>query len=288
MHTPKVWLITGASSGFGNAMAEFILSKGDIVVATLRKPEVLKELATRYPKDRFLVLVLDVTKQADIDRAFAKTKEAFGRLDVVFNNAGSAIFGEVEATPIEGARALFEVNFWGLVNVSRAAVKFFREVNGPGKGGVLLQNSSVSGFIGPPGLAYYCASKHAVEGFSEALASELLPAWNIRVCIVEPGAFKTNTLVSTTVYPAHPAYDESSVTATIRASMDGLTFRGDPYKFSETIYRMVAGDEIPLYLPMGRDALAMLRGRVKQLGEVLSDAAPWSIDLKLKNPGPRL
>ena len=139
-------------------MTEYALSQGDIVVATLRKPEALSDLAARYPADKVLVLKVDVTKQEDIDMAFARTQEAFGRLDVVFNNAGYALISEVEGTPTDKARELFETNFWGSTNVSRAAVKFFREVNEPGKGGVLLQNSSVAGFNPFPALTYYAAT----------------------------------------------------------------------------------------------------------------------------------
>ena len=149
--------VTGASSGLGKALTEVVLRKGDIVVATLRTPAVLAHLATLYPPSQLLLLPLDVTRPGDISAAFARTRDVFGRLDVVFNNAGYAMVAEVEGTPDADARALFEVNFWGAVGVSRAAVKFFRELNPPGKGGIILQNSSTSGFLGPPGLAFYSA-----------------------------------------------------------------------------------------------------------------------------------
>ena len=150
-------IVTGASSGFGKALTEIVLRKGDIVVATLRKPSVLAPLAEKYPHSQLLLLTLDVTRPSDITSAFTRTREVFGRLDVVFNNAGYALFGEVEGTPDADARAIFEVDFWGAVGVSREAVKFFREVNPPGKGGVILQNSSISGFSGSPGFGFYCA-----------------------------------------------------------------------------------------------------------------------------------
>jgi NAD(P)-dependent dehydrogenase (short-subunit alcohol dehydrogenase family) len=149
--------VTGASSGFGKALTEVVLREGDIVVATLRKPSVLAPLTKQYPPTQLLLLPLDVTCPSDITAAFTRTQEIFGRLDVVFNNAGFGIFCEVEGTPDADARALFDVNFWGAVGVSRAAVKFFREVNPPGKGGVILQNSSMSGFLGVAGGAFYCA-----------------------------------------------------------------------------------------------------------------------------------
>ena len=149
--------VTGASSGFGKALTEVVLREGDIVVATLRKPSILAPLIKQYPPTQLLVLTLDVTCPSDITTAFTRTQEVFGRLDVVFNNAGFGILSEVEGTPDPDARALFEVNFWGAVSVSRAAVKFFREVNPPGMGGVILQNSSILGFFGRPGFAFYSA-----------------------------------------------------------------------------------------------------------------------------------
>ncbi|KAG2062691.1 NAD(P)-binding protein [Suillus decipiens] len=139
-------------------MTEYALAQGDIVVATLRKPQVLSDLVARYSADKLLVLKVDVTKQEDIDEAFARTRSTFGRLDVVFNNAGYGLSTEIEGTPIDKAREIFETNFWGATNVSCAAVKFFREVNEPGKGGTILQLSSVAGFYALPGWGYYSAT----------------------------------------------------------------------------------------------------------------------------------
>lgn len=141
----------------GKAVTEVALRQGDIVVATLRKPSSLAPLAEQYSPSQLLILTLDVTRPSDITAAFARTQEVFGRLDVVFNNAGHGMMSEVEGTPDADARALFEVNFWGLVGVSREAIRFFREVNPPGKGGILLQNSSMMSLLGAPGGSFYCA-----------------------------------------------------------------------------------------------------------------------------------
>ena len=134
------------------------MANGDNVVATLRKPEALKDLQDRTPADRLLVLKLDVTKHDEIIDAFAQAKKKFGRVDVVFNNAGYAIYSVVENTPDDRARTLFETNFWGAVHVNQEAVRFFREVNEP-QGGRLLQTSSSGGIQGLSALPYYCASK---------------------------------------------------------------------------------------------------------------------------------
>lgn len=141
-------------------MVEYVLSKGDIAVATLRKPEVLDDLKSKHPASKLLILKLDVTKPEDITDAFTKTQEVFGRIDVVFNNAGYGIVGEIEATPEDVARALFEVTFWGADRISRESVRFFRDINKPGTGGRLLNNSSMVGLNAFPGIGYYSASKH--------------------------------------------------------------------------------------------------------------------------------
>ena len=151
--------VTGTSSGFGLEMARYALARGDRVVATLRNPEVLNDFAAQYNPAQLLVLRLDVSKPDEIKPAFAKAKEVFGHIDVVFNNAGYVILGEVEAIPDEAARALFDVNFWGAVHVSQEAVRFFREENKP-QGGRLIQNSATVGLAATPTMGFYCAAKH--------------------------------------------------------------------------------------------------------------------------------
>lgn len=133
------------------------MKNGDIAVAALRKPEVLSDLSSKYPKGQLLVVKLDVTKEANITDVFSQIGGALGRLDIVFNNAGISALGEVEATPDEVAKGIFDVNFWGATNVSRAALRFFRETNPPGVGGTLLQMSSIHAVRTTPGLAYYAA-----------------------------------------------------------------------------------------------------------------------------------
>ena len=186
-----------------------MLENGGIAIATSRRPESFADLKAKYPADRLLALRLDITKPQDIVNAFAAAKEKFGRIDVVVNNAGSGVIAEVEAAVDKDVRAMFETNFWGMANVSREAVKFFREVNPAGVGGRLLQMSGRGGLNGAAATAYYSASKFgmsgachwmhayplcrklilgcstsiALEGFSESLADEIDPAWNIKVSI---------------------------------------------------------------------------------------------------------
>ncbi len=154
-----VLAVTGTSTGLGRAIAEVALDKGEIVVATARQPASLDDLAKRYPKDRLLVLPLDVTKPEQIVDAFAEATRTFGRIDVVFNNAGKAHVGEFEGMEESTARDLLETNFWGAVAVTKEAVKCFRETNPPGVGGRLLQMSSSGGLVGMPACSFYCAAK---------------------------------------------------------------------------------------------------------------------------------
>jgi len=148
--------VTGSSVGLGRSTVEHLLAQGDKVVATLRKPPALSDLSAKYPASQLIVVKLDVTSPAEIKAAFAKAIETFGRVDVVYNNAGYGSLGEIEGTPDDVARGVFEVNFWGSTNVAREAVRIFRDVNKP-SGGRLLQASSMSGSVGMPGIGYYSA-----------------------------------------------------------------------------------------------------------------------------------
>ena len=180
-------------------MTELVLKNGDRAVATLRKPEVLAGLASKHGKDKLLVLKLDVTHPDEIKAAFDDAVKHFGRVDVVFNNAGYSVLGEIEGLPEEVGRAVFDTNVWGATNVSKEAVRVFRDVNKPA-GGLLLQNSSQAGIQAYPGLGHYSATKYgeplsvastmlsaahviliALEGISTALAAEVEPEWNIKV-----------------------------------------------------------------------------------------------------------
>jgi NAD(P)-dependent dehydrogenase (short-subunit alcohol dehydrogenase family) len=148
--------VTGASSGLGRAVTELVLQEGHNVVATLRQPSMLDHLSAQYGCSRLVVLQLDVSIKADVAAAFARARVAFGRIDVVYSNAGYTIIGEVEESPDELARPLFDTNFWGAVYVAQEALRFFRDAN-PTPGGRLLQVSSFLGHACIPSAAFYCA-----------------------------------------------------------------------------------------------------------------------------------
>lgn len=153
-------VVTGASTGFGLTMTKCVLKNGDIAIATLRTPSDLDALRGEYPSgDQLLIIKLDVTKPEDITSAFKEVKDKLGRIDYVFNNAGYAVIGEVEGVKETDARAMFDVNFWGAMNVAKETLEFFREVNKP-QGGYLLTNSSNVGLVAKPPTGWYTASKH--------------------------------------------------------------------------------------------------------------------------------
>ncbi|KAJ3488423.1 hypothetical protein NLI96_g2855 [Meripilus lineatus] len=261
MDAPQVWFVTGASSGFGRAMVEHVLEKGDIAIATLRKPEVLDDLKAKYPASKLLVVSLDVTKPSDITSAFNRVQEVFGRIDVVFNNAGYAMIGEVEGTPEETARTLFEVVFWGADRISREAVRFFREVNKPGVGGRLLNNSSMVGVHASPGLGYYSAAKYALEAISQSLADELDPVWNIKISLIEPGTFTTPAINNLVKVPPHPAYTNPDLKVNmLRTFVDGASGVGaDPNKAVARFYDLAHLAQPPLRFTIGKDAIVVVR-----------------------------
>ncbi|KAL2811641.1 hypothetical protein BDW59DRAFT_177071 [Aspergillus cavernicola] len=184
--TDSVWFITGCSSGLGRSIS-----------STVYKSGVLK-------------LTLDVTSLNAIDSCFGTAVEIFGQINVVINNAGYGRRGDTEAASEEAARDQLETNFWGPVRITRSALRIFRETKPRGQGSTVVQISSVGG-CGFPGNAFYHASKFALEGFTESVAKEMDPAWNIKFLLVVPGGVRTNfASTSMATLPRHPAYDTSN------------------------------------------------------------------------------
>ncbi|KAJ8455184.1 hypothetical protein ONZ51_g12589 [Trametes cubensis] len=287
MSFSRVWFTTGSANGFGRFLTEHVLSQGEIVVATMRRTSPLDDLKAKYSSDRLLVVKVDVNNSHEIADAFAQVKMAFGRLDVVVNNAGWGVFGEVEAVRGEDARAMFDTNFWGAVNVSREAVKFFRDVNAPGVGGRLLQISSLLGVGGGPGVGFYSATKFALwaalEGVSESLAAELDPAWNIMVTIIEPGGYRTEGLSKVQWATSHPAYANPDLPATkMRGFWDKISPFGDPRKAVRRFYEIASLSDPPLHLPLGKDAIATVRGKIASLNSDTDKSIYLPEDLELE------
>lgn len=256
----QVWFTTGANSGFGLALSKAVLSRGGRVVAAIRSPDdqavaALKDLHN----DRLHVVRLDVTNTQDVQAAVDEAVDHFGRLDVVVNSAGRGSFGSLEETPDAEVRDLFEVNFFGSLNVIRAVLPTLRSQ----RHGHLVQISSLAGIAPPaPGLAAYAATKFAVEGISEVLAKEVAHL-GIGVTVVEPGDFRTgfgNSLHVTP--PALQDYAESvGAAAQSFASMDP-TQLGEPDNAAAAIIDAVTSAHPPLRLALGEDAIEGIKTKL--------------------------
>ncbi len=248
--TGRVWLITGASSGFGRAIAEAALAAGDTVVAAVRKPRALDDLVAAHA-DRVAAVELDVTEGTRIPAVVDEVIGRHGHVDVLVNNAGRALIGGVEETGDHELRDLMELHFFGPATLTRAVLPHMRERGS----GAIVQITSMGGRMSFAGVGAYSATKFALEGLSEALAPEVAP-FGIKVLIVEPGAFRTGLQRSGTRQDtaAIPAYEDILGPARAQqADIDGKQ-PGDPAKAAAAILAALDADETPLRLPLGNDA----------------------------------
>jgi len=263
----KTWFITGSSSGFGQAFAEHALAQGHNVVATARRIETLEGIVAKAP-DRVLALKLDVTRPEDAKAAVDAAIARFGRIDVLVNNAGYGIVGAFEETPDDELRAQMETNFFGAMNVTRAALPALRAQ----RGGAIVNISSLGGQLSFAGFSAYSASKFALEGASEALALEVAP-FGIKVMIVEPGQFRTAFAGAGLRHmPQIDAYrDVVGGTREFAREMDG-TQAGDPAKAAAAVEAALDADKTPLRLQLGADAVDAVREHAEGL---LKDLGAW-------------
>ncbi len=263
----KVWLITGSSRGIGRELAKAVLAAGHRLVATARKPEDLSDLVAQYG-DRVRAVALDVTDPSAARATVAAATSAFGRLDVVVNNAGYANVNSIEDMAEDDFRAQIETNFFGVVNVTRAALPVLRAQ----RDGHFIQISSIGGRRASVGISAYQSAKFAVEGFSEALSNEVGPL-GIRVTIVEPGGFRTDWAGSSMrIDEIREEYQASvgSFAQAFRKNADAA--RGDPAKAAQAVLRISSEQEPPLRLLLGSDAV-FLAGAVASAR--MAEDAKW-------------
>ena len=265
--TVKTWFITGASSGFGRAFAEHALAQGHNVVATARQISALASIAAAAP-ERVLTLPLDVTRQSDADAAIKAAVARFGRIDVLINNAGYGLVGAFEETSDGELRAMMDTNFFGAMNVTRAALPTLRAQ----KSGAIVNISSLGGQLSFAGFSAYSATKFAIEGVSEAMAQEMAP-FGVKVLIVEPGQFRTNLAGPGMRHmPVMEAYrDVVGSTREFAQRMNG-TQEGDPRKAAAVIEAAIDAADTPLRLQLGADAVEMVRAHGETL---LKDLKAW-------------
>ncbi|MFZ0971289.1 MAG: oxidoreductase [Solirubrobacteraceae bacterium] len=259
--SPRTWMITGTSSGFGLALAKTALAAGDRVIATARHPETLDELVHQAP-DRVAAVRLDVTRPTDITAAVATGLERFGSIDVLVNNAGYGSVGAVEEIAMPELEQLHATMFLGPLALMKAVLPHMRAR----RAGVIVQISSMGGQLAPPGFGAYCSAKFALEAMSESLAAEVGPL-GIRVLIVEPGAFRTE-FGADRMHRSRMIIDDYADTAgptrTAVDQMDGSQ-PGDPDRAAAAILGVIDADDPPLRLALGDDAVDAIRAKHDQL-----------------------
>ncbi|HKC28518.1 MAG TPA: SDR family NAD(P)-dependent oxidoreductase [Jatrophihabitans sp.] len=246
------WFITGSSRGFGRSLATAALKAGDQVAATARKPEQLADLVEQYG-ERVFPVALDVTDAAAAVAALNAAKARFARIDVVVNNAGYANLAPIEAAPEDDFRRQFETNFWGVYNVSRAALPLLKTQGE----GIIIQFSSIGGRVGgTAGLGSYQAAKFAVDGLTRVLAAETGPL-GIRYVTVEPSGFATDWAGASMQIQDVPDDYQASVGAFANQLRTSGGPAGDPDRAAEILVALVKHDPLPSHLLLGADAARM-------------------------------
>lgn len=261
-----VWFITGCSTGFGRELAKLTIARGFPTVATARKKDSLADLVEGH--DNALALSLDVTDEAQIEAAVKAAEEKFGRIDVLVNNAGYGYQASIEEGVEDEIRAMFDANVFGLFAMTRAVLPGMRQR----RKGHVISLTSQAGFIGFPGSGYYAATKHAVEGFSDALAKEVAPL-GLKVTCVAPGPFRTDwagrSLRQTPVKIAE--YEETAATRMKTTAGYSGKQPGDPVRAGEAMIKIVESANPPLHLVLGEDAYNGVTGKLQRsLDEVES------------------
>ena len=264
----RVWLITGASSGFGWALARHVLAQGERVIATARRLDALSELSREFP-GQCRCLALDVSDPGQVRAVVSEAAAAFGRLDVIVNNAGYAVAGALEELSAEEVAANFATNFFGALEVIRAALPTLRAQNR----GHIVNISAAAAISNYPGFSIYGASKWALEGASESLAAELKP-FGIHVTLVQPGPFRTG-FIGRSLRPAArsmPEYDRSSGKfLKFLQTMEGKQ-PGDPERAAAAIFAAVNSSTPPLRLVLGKYAQEKVR---KKLAATQAELEKW-------------
>ncbi len=258
----QVWFVTGSSRGLGRAIAEAALADGDQVVATARRTAHLDGLVERYGEN-VRPIALDVTDPEQVQRAVQQGLDAFGRYDVVVNNAGYADVAAIEDVTLENFRAQIDTNFFGVVHVTKAVLPALRERGS----GHIFQVSSLGGRFASPGLSAYQSAKWAIGGFSTGLAQEIAPL-GIRVTVLEPGAMRTDWAGSSMTIPevSEPYQQTVGQIATMIRSTSGQE-PTEPHQVARIVRDLAGRDDAPVRLLIGADAYQYGQEAAKALAE---------------------
>ncbi|GLU51286.1 oxidoreductase [Dyadobacter frigoris] len=258
----KTWFVTGGSQGIGLLLVQQLLANGHNVVVTGRNLETVKSAVGSY-SSQFLPLQVELANEESIGKAVDSAIEHFKSIDFLVNNAGYGLIGGIEETSAKETQAIFDVNVFGLLNVTRAVLPHMRAA----KSGHIFNLSTVFGLIAGAGWGLYCGSKFAVEGLSEALAQEVKP-FGINVTIIEPGYVRTNFLKSGSIaHPQNPIADYTAIQEEKRKHTEEVpgTQIGDPQKVAEVIISTSQLSEPPLRLLLGSDALQFANYKIQML-----------------------
>lgn len=268
------WLITGCSTGFGREIARAALQDGHQVVVTARSRDAVADLADEFG-DRALPVALDVTDAGQIAAAVAAATDAWGGLDVLVNNAGHGYLSAVEEGEDAEVRKLFDVNYFGSVDMMKAVLPGMRAQGS----GHIVNISSMTGLVANPPNAYYSSTKFALEAVTEALATEVGPL-GIKVTLIEPGAFRTDWASRSMKESSTPIADYADVATRkdlIKQFADHLP--GDPRKVAEAVLMVTRADDPPLRLLLGRDVLKAVRDRLSAFSTSIEEWAPVTKDV---------
>ncbi len=244
----NVWFITGCSTGFGRQLATELLENNYRVVITARSTGKIQDLVD-LNSENALALELDVNNKEQVKAAVAAAENHFGKIDVLVNNAGFGYFGAIEESDEAEVRAMFETNFWGLAEMTRAVLPKMRER----KSGTIVNISSIGGFFALPALGYYNASKFAVNGFSEALQKEVAPL-GINVVIVQPSGFRTDWAGRSATEATSSIGDYAETAGAIQEMIRGMSGKqpGDPVRGVKAIIKAVESENPPHWLSSGQ------------------------------------
>lgn len=268
MESSKLLLITGVSSGFGRALAQEALAAGHRVVGTVRNEQAKTDFEA-LSADKAFARILDVTEFDAIDRVVAEIEANVGPVDVLVNNAGYGHEGILEESPLSEMRRQFDVNVFGAVAMMKAVLPFMRER----RRGHVLNITSMGGYITMPGIAYYCGSKFALEGISDALAKEVQP-FGIAVTAVAPGSFRTDWAGRSMSRTPRSIPDYDAIFEPVRKARKEKSGKqlGDPAKAARAMLAVIHADHPPAHLLLGSDALQLVRSN---LSSVASDLCAW-------------
>lgn len=269
------WLITGCSSGIGREIAQAALARGHRVAVTARNPAAIEEIVAAYP-DRALSLALDVTDPQQIAAAIREAERVFGAVDVLVNNAGYGYMAAVEEGEDEEVRAMFDTNYFGVVDMIKAVLPGMRE---RGRGHI-INISSMTGLVANPPNVYYSSSKFALEALSEGLAKEVAP-FGIRVTAIEPGAFRTDWSERSMKETRQPiaAYEATVGARKALIKAAGSRFPGDPRRVADAVLMVSELDEPPLHLLLGHDVYKAYREKLSGLAESVAEWKAVTLDV---------